>query len=72
MEKTTTEGLVRGIGRWDLVALMINSMLGTSIFGLPGTIYARLGPFSVVAFLAGRDVGDGRGGGRFRSSRRAA
>ncbi|MFL6446149.1 MAG: APC family permease [Bryobacteraceae bacterium] len=52
MEKRTTEGLVRGIGRWDLVALMINSMLGASIFGLPGTVYAQLGSFSVIAFLA--------------------
>lgn len=50
MERTTAEGLVRGIGPWDLVALMINSMLGASIFGLPGTMYAQLGGFSIIAF----------------------
>jgi APA family basic amino acid/polyamine antiporter len=52
VKQITTEGLVRGIGRWDLVALMINSMLGASIFGLPSTIYAQLGAFSLIALLA--------------------
>jgi APA family basic amino acid/polyamine antiporter len=52
MENTTAEGLIRGIGRWDLVALMINSMLGASIFGLPGIMYAQLGSFSILAIVA--------------------
>jgi amino acid transporter len=44
-------GLVRTIGRWSLVALIINTMIGASIFGLPGLIAARLGRWSPVGFL---------------------
>src|SRR5215469_4297350 len=44
--------LVRTIGRWSLVALMVNTMVGASIFGLPALIAARLGPWSPVGFLA--------------------
>jgi len=43
--------LVRTIGRWSLVALMANSMLGAGIFGLPSLIAARLdgyGPLSCI------------------------
>jgi APA family basic amino acid/polyamine antiporter len=45
-------GLVRTIGRWSLVALIINTMIGASIFGLPALIAARLGKWSPLAFLA--------------------
>jgi basic amino acid/polyamine antiporter, APA family len=44
-------GLVRTIGRWSLVALMANSILGAGIFGLPSLIAARLdgyGPLSCI------------------------
>jgi len=44
--------LVRTIGRWSLVALIINTMIGASIFGLPALIAARLGRWSPLAFLA--------------------
>jgi amino acid transporter len=44
-------GLVRTIGRWSLVALIINTMIGASIFGLPALIAARLGKLSPVGFL---------------------
>lgn len=43
--------LVRGIGRWDLVALMINSMFGASIFGFPSAAYALTGTYSVLVLV---------------------
>ena len=44
-------GLVRTIGRWSLAALMVNTMVGASIFGLPALIAARLGWLSPVGFF---------------------
>ena len=44
-------GLVRTIGRWSLAALMVNTMVGASIFGLPALIAARLGCLSPVGFF---------------------
>ena len=43
--------LVRTIGRWSLVALILNTMIGASIFGLPALIAARLGKWSPLGFL---------------------
>jgi hypothetical protein len=34
--------LIRGIGRWDLVALMVNGIVGAGIFGLPSRVHARV------------------------------
>jgi APA family basic amino acid/polyamine antiporter len=51
MEQTTQEGLVRGISRWDLVALTVNIIVGAGIFGLPSTIYGLTGVWSVLAYL---------------------
>jgi basic amino acid/polyamine antiporter, APA family len=42
-------GLVRTIGRWSLVALMANSILGAGIFGLPSLIAARLDGYSPLS-----------------------
>ena len=47
----SSAGLVRTIGRWSLAALMVNTMVGASIFGLPALIAARLGPWSPLGFL---------------------
>ncbi len=44
-------GLVRAIGRWSLVALAVNSIIGSGIFGLPATVAGLLGKRSVVAVL---------------------
>jgi len=44
-------GLVRVIGRWTLTALVINSIIGSGIFGLPSTIAGLLGKASVYAYL---------------------
>jgi basic amino acid/polyamine antiporter, APA family len=43
--------LVRAIGRWSLVALTVNSIIGSGIFGLPAVIAAVLGNLSPWAVL---------------------
>ncbi|HKY03520.1 MAG TPA: amino acid permease [Blastocatellia bacterium] len=45
-------GLVRGIRRWDLVAVAINGIIGAGIFGLPSEVFRLIGGWSVVAFAA--------------------
>ena len=42
--------LVRGLRRWDLVALVINSIIGAGIFGLPSQVYALAGTWSLAAY----------------------
>lgn len=51
MEQITHSGLVRGIRRWDFLALAINSSIGAGIFGLPSKVYALTGTYSLFAFL---------------------
>ena len=46
------EGLVRGIRRWDLVAITINGIIGAGIFGLPSKVYGLIGTYSLIAFVA--------------------
>jgi len=43
--------LIRGLGRWDLVAITINSIIGAGIFGLPSKVAALIGSYSLIAFL---------------------
>jgi len=43
-------GLVRGIGRWDLAAIAINTIIGAGIFGLPSKVYSAIGGYSLIAF----------------------
>lgn len=50
MEQPTREGLVRGIRRWDLVAVVINGIIGAGIFGLPSKVYSLIGSYSLIAF----------------------
>ena len=50
MEKTAKEGLVRGIRRWDLVAIAINGIIGAGIFGLPAKVFSLIGSYSLIAF----------------------
>jgi len=52
MGQVTESGLVRGVRRWDVVALMVNGIIGGSIFGLPSKLYALTGAYSVLAFAA--------------------
>jgi amino acid transporter len=43
--------IVRGIGRWDLVALMVNITIGSGILGLPAKLFALTGVYSVVVLV---------------------
>jgi APA family basic amino acid/polyamine antiporter len=45
------KALVRGIRRWDLVAVAINGIIGAGIFGLPAKTYALIGTYSLIAFV---------------------
>jgi APA family basic amino acid/polyamine antiporter len=49
--ESSASGLVRGIGRWDLVAVAINGIIGAGIFGLPGRVYGLIGAYSLLSFL---------------------
>jgi len=46
------EGLIRGIRRWDLVAIAINGIIGAGIFGLPSKVFSLIGSYSLIAFVA--------------------
>jgi basic amino acid/polyamine antiporter, APA family len=48
---TSDEGLVRAIGRWSLVALVVNCILGSGVFGLPSQVAKLLGPLSLWAVI---------------------
>ena len=43
--------LIRAIGRWTLAALVLNSIIGSGIFGLPAVVAAKLGAASIWAYL---------------------
>lgn len=43
--------VLRSIGRWSLAALVLNNIIGSGVFALPGTIAARLGWWSLVALI---------------------
>ncbi len=46
------EKLVRGISRWDLTAIAVNTIIGTGIFLLPAKVTGLIGSYSLFAFLA--------------------
>ncbi len=43
--------LVRSIGKWALAGLMVNAMIGSGIFGVPGELIGLVGAASPGAFL---------------------
>ena len=45
-------GLLRRIRRWDLVALVLNCVIGAGILGLPSRVFALAGTYSLVAYVA--------------------
>jgi len=51
VQNQTEADLVRGIRRWDLVAICINGIIGAGIFGLPSKVYALIGTYSLIAFV---------------------
>src|SRR6202142_4729433 len=44
--------LIRAIGRWSLVALVVNSIIGSGVFGLPSTVAGLIGNYSPYAMIA--------------------
>jgi APA family basic amino acid/polyamine antiporter len=50
--ETAEARLVRGIRRWDLVAIAINGIIGAGIFGLPSKVFSLIGTYSLIAFVA--------------------
>jgi amino acid transporter len=44
--------LIRAVGRWSLVALVINGIVGAGIFGLPAKVHALIGIWGVIAIVA--------------------
>ena len=48
--------LVRGIRRWDFVALIVNITIGAGILGLPAKIYALVGAYSLVAYAVSAGI----------------
>src|SRR5258706_5226024 len=49
--KPSTEGLLRGIRKWDLIAVAINAIIGAGIFGLPARVFALIGSYSLISFV---------------------
>ena len=50
-QPTPSRQLLRAIGRWSLTALVINSIIGSGVFGLPSTVAGYLGKRSPLAIL---------------------
>lgn len=45
--------LVRALGRWTLAALVLNSIIGSGIFGLPSAVAGLVGSAAPLAYLLG-------------------
>lgn len=43
--------LVRGLGRWDVAAIAVNTIIGTGIFILPATGFSLIGSYSLLGFI---------------------
>jgi len=50
---TSAAGLVRAVGRWSLVALVLNSMIGSGVFGVPSLVARTLGAAGPLTYLIG-------------------
>jgi len=51
LENGRSGGLIRALGRWTLTALIINSTIGSGIFGLPSVVAGYVGGQSPLAYL---------------------
>lgn len=47
----SSPSLLRGVSRWQILGLSINSVVGSGVYLLPATAFALLGPFSVWGVL---------------------
>jgi APA family basic amino acid/polyamine antiporter len=52
MAAASNPGLVRSLRRWDLVAVVLNGVVGAGIFGLPSRVFALTADYSLVCFAA--------------------
>jgi basic amino acid/polyamine antiporter, APA family len=52
MDQPSDRGLSRALGRWDLIAFVINGIVGAGIFGLPGRLQSLLGVYAIWAIVA--------------------
>jgi amino acid transporter len=43
--------LLRGIGRWDLVGIFINGVVGAGIFALPAKLFGQVGTYSLFGWI---------------------
>ena len=46
---TSEPKLVQAIGRWSFAGLVLNTIIGTGVFVLPGTLGGSLGWYSMLA-----------------------
>lgn len=51
LPEASPASLKRGIEKWDLVLMIINSIIGAGIFGLPSKVYSLTGVYSIAAFF---------------------
>ena len=51
-ESGVGSGLLRAIRKWDLVALVLNLIVGAGIFGLPSGVYALAADQTLLAYVA--------------------
>jgi len=54
---TARPELVRSLGRWSLAALVLNGIIGSSVFVLPGPLADRLGWMSLAAWMIAAGCG---------------
>jgi basic amino acid/polyamine antiporter, APA family len=47
----STASVVRGIGRWDLVALMVNITIGAGMLGLPAKLFELTRSYSLLVLI---------------------
>jgi basic amino acid/polyamine antiporter, APA family len=50
VSSATRPELVRSLGRWSMAALVLNGIIGSGVFVLPGTLGGRLGWWSLAAW----------------------
>jgi amino acid transporter len=51
MKSEPSVGLIRAIGRWSFAALVVNSVIGSGVFGLPSAVALHVGAASPYAVL---------------------
>jgi APA family basic amino acid/polyamine antiporter len=51
MTTASKPSILRGIGRWDLVALMVNISIGSGILGLPGRLFELTQMYSLLVLV---------------------